>query len=398
MADLTNDIIQKIYEIYKQKGYISENSVFDLIIDAGIPLYETDRVIDRLLSMGVLIQDEPVPVRSEIDNDEEIDVDRTQLDYEKIYSRVVEIDPSLDYIINYVRQVPAPRTHEIENLMVQAKSGNEYARNRIIELMMKIAIKMALNFTEKYHTDLGDTIQYAFEGLIVAFDKFEMGRQDNFTTYAPWWIRQNLDRTIDICAGVHTPAQVDEQIKKISELFDYHYCDSCMKFDICPNLVKEICEKVEIEEKKATALLIFLIPYMSIEVMMENDEDIADEDSYKTMMKEIMGDMLKKTVSDVLKTLTSKEEKIVRLRFGIDNETEKTLEEVGKVFDVTRERVRQIEKKALKKLRHPSRSKKLKGWHNEYVKIREIKGGEEQKKKKRNICIQEKRESEETDE
>lgn len=132
--------------------------------------------------------------------------------------------------------------------------------------------------------------------------------------------------------------------------------------------------------------------------MMENDEDIADEDSYKTMMKEIMGDMLKKTVSDVLKTLTSKEEKIVRLRFGIDNETEKTLEEVGKVFDVTRERVRQIEKKALKKLRHPSRSKKLKGWHNEYVKIREIKGGEEQKKKKRNICIQEKRESEETDE
>ena len=109
MADLTNDIIQKIYEIYKQKGYISENSVFDLIIDAGLPLDETDRVIDRLLSMGVLIQDEPVPVQSEIDDDEENDVDRTQLDYEEIYSRVLEIDPSLDYIIDYVRQEAAPK-------------------------------------------------------------------------------------------------------------------------------------------------------------------------------------------------------------------------------------------------------------------------------------------------
>ena len=361
MLDLTNDIIQKIYEIYKQKGYVSENSVFDFIIDAGIPLDETDRVIDRLLSMGVLIQDEPVPVQSEIDDDEENDVDRTQLDYEEIYSRVLEIDPSLDYIIDYVRQVPAPRTHEIANLMVQAKSGNEYARNRIIELMMKIAIKMALNFTERYHTDLGDTIQYAFEGLIIAYDKFEIGRQDNFTTYAPWWIRQNIDRTIDICAGIHTPVHVDEQIKQVSELLDTHYCDSCTQHDVCPNLIKEICEKVEIKEDRAYTYIMFLTPSVSIEELVENEEEPVDEDAFENMMEAINAAELKEIVASVFETLTPKEEKIIKMRFGFDDGVERTLEEVGREFGVTRERVRQIEAKALRKLRHPSRSKRLLG-------------------------------------
>ena len=380
MADLTNDIIQKIYEIYKQKGYISENSVFDLIIDAGLPLDETDRVIDRLLSMGVLIQDEPVPVQSEIDDDEENDVDRTQLDYEEIYSRVLEIDPSLDYIIDYVRQVPAPRTHEISNLMVQAKSGNEYARNRIIELMMKIAIKMALNFTERYHTDLGDTIQYAFEGLIIAYDKFEIGRQDNFTTYAPWWIRQNIDRTIDICAGIHTPVHIDEQIKHVSELMDTHYCDSCTQHDVCPNLIAEICEKVEVDEERAFIYIMFLTPSVSIEELVENEEEPADAFFFDDMLEEISQRELKQTLASILSTLTEKEQKVISMRYGLDDGEEKTLEEVGSEFNVTRERIRQIEAKVLRKLRHPSRSRRLKGFLDGPVRTTE----EPEKKKDEN--------------
>ena len=380
MADLTNDIIQKIYEIYKQKGYISENSVFDLIIDAGLPLDETDRVIDRLLSMGVLIQDEPVPVQSEIDDDEENDVDRTQLDYEEIYSRVLEIDPSLDYIIDYVRQVPAPRTHEISNLMVQAKSGNEYARNRIIELMMKIAIKMALNFTERYHTDLGDTIQYAFEGLIIAYDKFEIGRQDNFTTYAPWWIRQNIDRTIDICAGIHTPVHIDEQIKHVSELMDTHYCDSCTQHDVCPNLIAEICEKVEVDEERAFTYIMFLTPSVSIEELVENEEEPADAFFFDDMLEEISQRELKQTLASILSTLTEKEQKVISMRYGLDDGEEKTLEEVGSEFNVTRERIRQIEAKVLRKLRHPSRSRRLKGFLDGPVRTTE----EPEKKKDEN--------------
>ncbi len=355
MADFTNDIIQKIYEIYKQKGYVSENSVFDLIIDAGIPLDETDRVIDRLLSMGVLIQDKPVAPQTSYAKEDE--VDRTQLDYEEIYARVLEKDPSLEYIINYVRQVPAPRIHEMSNLMMQAKSGNEYARNRVIELMMKVAVKMALNFAERYHTDLSDTIQDAFEGLIIGYDKFEIGRQDNFTTYAPWWIRQNVDRTIDICAGIHTPVHIDEQIKQVSELMDTHYCDSCTQHDVCPNLINEICEKIEIDEERAFTYIMFLTPSVSIEKLVENEEEPAEIDFFDNMLEEISQRELKETLTSVLSTLTKKEQKIIVMRYGLDDGKEKTLEDVSLEFNVTRERIRQIEAKALMKLRHPTKSR-----------------------------------------
>ncbi len=362
MTEYINRIIQTIYELYKKKGYVSENEVFDLIIDAGISLDETDRVVDRLLSMGVLIRDEPVTTDLEQLEQHEDDVDRTQLDYEKIYSRIIEIDPSLDYIIDYVRRVSAPKTHEIANLMVQAKAGNKYARTHIIELMMKVAIKMAFKFSEKYHTDLGDTIQYALEGLVIAYEKFEMDRQDNFTTYAPWWIRQNMDRTIDICAGVHTPVHIDEQIKQVSQLIDKHYCNSCTQHGFCPNLINEICNKIKIDKERAVSYIALLNP-ISIEELMENGEEPADADFSNNMLDKISQRELEKTVEYILSTMTAKEQKIISLRYGIYEDEEKTLEEVGIEFGVTRERVRQIETKALNKIRDSSISTKLKAFY-----------------------------------
>lgn len=361
MADLTNDIVQKIYGIYKQKGYISENAVFDLIIDAGIPLDETDRVVDNLLSMGVLIQDEPTVIRIDQISVED-DVDRTQLDYEEIYKRVLEIEPSLDYIIDYVRQIPAPKTHEVSNLMLQAKSGNEYARNRVIELLLKVAIKMALNFSERYYTDLGDTIQYAFEGLVIAYEKFEIGRQDNFTTYAPWWIRQTLNRTIDICGGLHTPAYLDEKLMLVRDELNNHFCDACHDHDICPNLMKSLCKEMGEPSDKVISYMRMmeeplqlddLIKKESTELITWTGDELVDEISYWNLCDKIQ---------DVLRTLTAKEEKVLILKYGLDDEIEKTLEEVGKEFGVTRERIRQIEVKAIQKLRHPSRSKKLRDY------------------------------------
>lgn len=363
MIDLSNDIVQKIYDIYKQKGYVSENVVFNLIIDSGIPLDETDRVIDKLLSMGVLIQDEPVIVQTD-DVDSEDDVDRTQLDYEEIYKRVLEIDPSLDFIIDYVRQIPAPKTHEVANLMKQAKSGNEYAKNRVIELLLKVAIKMALNFAERYHTELDETIQYAFEGLVIAYEKFEIGRQDNFTTYAPWWIRQNLHRTIDLCSGLHTPAHLDEKLMTVKDALNNHFCDECLTCDICPNLVQYLCTEMSVSSDTVNSYIAMMEDSLSIDELVENEcpelmswtnNELIDEISYWDLCDKIQ---------DVLLTLKPRESRVLTLKYGLDDNVEKTLEEVGKSFGVTRERIRQIEAMALRKLRHPSRSKKLKDYYD----------------------------------
>lgn len=362
MAELTNDIIQKIYEIYVAKGYVSENTIFNFIIDAGIALDETDRVIDRLLSMGVLIQDEPVATQTSYTEDDEDDFDRTQLDYEEIYTRVLKIDSSLSYIIDYVRQVQPPRTHETSNLMVQAKSGDDYARNRLIEMLMKIAIKMALNFTEKYHTDLGDTIQYAFEGLIIAYEKFEIGRQDNFTTYAPWWIRQNLHRTIDVCYGLHTPVHYDERLMAILDIYNEHYCYSCNKYDICPEFIRIVCDKLEISEKQAKQCLSYMQEPICIDELVKTEDTSLLSWTNDEITNEVAYCLMKDQMQDVLYTLTPRESNVIKMRFGLNDGYEKSLEEVGKEFGVTRERIRQIEAKALRKLRHPSRSKKLKDY------------------------------------
>ena len=394
MTDITNEIIQKIYAIYKQKGFVDENTVFNLIIDAGIPLDETDRVVERLLSMGVLIQDKPAETVPQT-TDDESDIDRTQLDYEEIYSQVLKTDPSLALMIDYVRQIPAPKTREISNLMVQAKAGNSYARKRIIELMMKVAIKMALNYSERYHTELDDTIQYALEGLVIAYEKYEIGRQDNFTTYAPWWIRQNLDRTIDICSGIHTPAHVDEEIKQVSELVDAHFCDCCVQSDICKNLIAEICEKVNIDEEKAKIYMQLLSPNISIEELVENEAEPVNDDFYEDMIDNISYNELRENIRYVLSTLSSKEEKILIARYGLDDGREKTLEEVGNDFNVTRERIRQIESKALKKLHHPSRLKKLKDYFGYSVDISEE--SENKKKSKEKTYAETKKSKEKED-
>ena len=367
MTDDKNELIKKIYDIYKQNGYVSEDTVFDLIIDAGIALNETDRVCDELLAMGVLIRDDSTALQEIKDKDDDFadSVDYAQIDYEEVYEQVLRIDPTLDYIIGYVRQVPPPKQHEANNLMIQAKAGNDYAVNRLIEMLMRVAVRIALNFSEKYHTNIGETIQYALEGLVIAYEKFEIGRQDNFTTYAPWWIRQNIDRKMDICTSIHTPVHIDEQIKQISKLMDMHFCSSCMQYNICRNLIAEICDKVKIDEKKAVTYIMFLTPSLSIEELAENEKEPVYYDFFEDICDEILHRELEKTIRTVLHTLTPKEEKIIIMRYGLDDGTEKTLEEIGIKFNVTRERIRQIENRAFEKLRHPSRSKKLRGFFEE---------------------------------
>lgn len=252
--------------------------------------------------------------------------------------------------------------NSITNLMVQAKSGNDYARNRLIEMLMKIAIKMALNFTEKYHTDLGDTIQYAFEGLIIAYEKFEIGRQDNFTTYAPWWIRQNLHRTIDVCYGLHTPAHYDERLMAILDIYNEHYYYSCNKYDICPEFIRIVCDKLEISEKQAKQCLSYMQEPICIDELVKTEDTSLLSWTNDEITNEVAYCLMKDQMQDVLYTLTPRESNVIKMRFGLDDGYEKSLEEVGKVFGVTRERIRQIEAKALRKLRHPSRSKKLKNY------------------------------------
>lgn len=354
------EIIEKLHRAYKIKGYVTEESVFDAIIEHDLPLDEVDYVCDHLLSMGVIIRDASI----ENSDDDEDDYDRSQTDYDKLFQEVVEIDKSLAPFIDEIRQIKPPQHREWQNLMPQAKSDNLYAKQRIIEMYLRTVVKIALWHHQKYKIPLAETIQDGCVGLVIALDKYEVGRQDKFSTYAPWWIRQNIIRAAPALNPLmYIPVHVKDKLFSIYDILEQCYhCNQCDCNKICSEVLKAVSEKLGCSEDEAEEYINYLNTFESIEELIEKDESFfydgcaAEEQIFINLNKK----ELKSTVAKILQTLKPREEKVILLRFGFIDGKEWTLEEVGNEFGLTRERIRQIEKKAFEKLRHASRSKILK--------------------------------------
>lgn len=354
MNNSTNEIINKLYDLYKKKGFLDEDTIFDAVIDAGLPLDEIERVCDILLSKGALVKSE----ETNTGTDDEVE-DKAKVDYASIYSQITRSEPSLKAFIDSVKLIPPPKRKEVNNLMMQAKSGNQYAKNRIIEMYMRVAIRMAVEFSVRYEQSLEDTIQNALEGLVIAYDKYEIGEKDSFSIYISWWIRQRLRRSFIPKSKMYTPVHRKEIMMDILDIKKAHFCADCNLFDICPNLIDKIATKLEISQDQALSYYNLTkrlnTPLMNIDELEEKEILYSDTDIFEVSSHNILSESIK----GILKTLTPREAKVVSLRFGLEDGRDRTLEEVGYEFNVTRERIRQIEAKAMRKLRHPSRSKKL---------------------------------------
>lgn len=357
MNNSTNEIIDKLYGYYKEKGFLDEDTIFDIVIDAGLPLDEIERVCDILLSKGALVRSK----ETHNTTDDAVE-DKAKIDYDTIYNQIVSSEPSLKIFIDSVKSISPPKRKEVDNLMMQAKSDNKYAKNRIIEMYMRVSIRMAAEFSFRYEQSLEDTIQNALEGLVIAYNKYEIGEIDSFSQYITWWIRQRLRRTFITKSKMYTPVHRKETIMDILDINNAHFCANCNLYDICPNLISEIATKLEISHDQALNYYNLTkrlnIPMTNIDELDEKEILYSDTDIFEESSSKILSG----SIQDILKTLTPREARVITLRYGFDNGQEKTLEEVGDVFGLTRERIRQIEAKAICKLRHPSRSTKLKGF------------------------------------
>jgi RNA polymerase primary sigma factor len=350
-------IIDKLYGLYKSNGYINEDEALDIMVALKLPLNEIDIVTEHLLSLGVII-------RSNISFlDDESEYDRSQIDYDELFNEVVSIDPSLAIFIDEVRRIQPPQHREWINLMPQAKNGNQYAYQRLIEMYLRVVIKIALSFTKKYNVPLADTIQSGCIGLITALDKFELDKKDIFSSYAPWWIWQAITKEMDFSPYplLYFPAHYQEQLYSIYEIVSHHYCVHCENLDYCPNLVYDVCQKLSCTEQDAKNYLQYYFAYSSLEEQLEVNELIfSDEGLFEDeLMQNIFLLQVKQTVHKAIKILTAREQEVISERYGLIDSQEKTLEEIGNSIGVTRERIRQIEAKALRKLSH---SYKLKGF------------------------------------
>lgn len=351
-------LVEKLYRNYTMHGFISEQEIFEAVQKNNIPLFEVEYICDQLLSKGIVIRD-----TDDDNSDSEDDSDRSSTDYETIYNTVCRIDPSLCNFISYVQSIQPPQNREWRNLLPQAQNGNSYARNRVFEMYMRVAVKMALSFSRRYDLPLADTIQDGMIGLYTAIDKFEYGKQDIFTTYFPFWIRQSIMREAATRnPTVYIPVHVKDRLFSIYDIEKNHSCEKCKTQEICPTLIAEIAKALECEYDEALRLYKYLVPFDSIEKLLAINEDIFSDHGFlwEDTISELEKEAVRVAMLQVLSTLSEKENYVLNKRYGLLDDEPMTLEQVGNEMGVTRERVRQIEAKAIRKLQHSTRIQKLK--------------------------------------
>ena len=345
------NIIDEIVQLYDKNGYVSEDIVFDALIANDIPLDQVDYICETLLSMGVIIKNDTVS-----DSDVDFVIDRSQLDFEEIYEQIIEIDESLAWLIDKVRLITPPQNREWMTLIPQAQNGNRYAYERLVDMYLRLVIKMALSHHQRFGISLDDAIQDGIIGLITAIEKFEMGKQDNFGQYAPWWIRQHIMREAEPPTSfmrypVHYKDKMfvaQEMIIKNKNNTDYLYDKKI--------LISDLAGKVECNEILAVELLDNLCPSLSIEELVRNNPDVLTD--LGSQMSDVFDNLehqfLNKKINKELFKMKQRERQVIELRFAFNRPESdiKTLEEVGEIFGVTRERIRQIEAKALRKLKN----------------------------------------------
>lgn len=376
--DIRQDAFNYLIDLANKQGYVTFDEIMDCADSYDLPIQDFDWLSNSITSRGVLVYNE-APSSTTLLDDDEYD-DFAQIDYEVVYNRIIELSPSLEHFVNDVRNIIPPQRQEINQLKYQIIDGNEYARSRMIEMHLRMALRVALQRAETFDMDIEDAIGYACIGLTMAVDKYDPDTSGAFASYATLWILQNISREQSTRRPlIYYPVHRKESYFSAYPHLKNYGCIECGELWKCEKARQIIMEKLGCSDKYAEVVIAQAIPDFRIEDLIElhsgeygesehidtmlgaisesvaPDTEVCDEDLFDIVHKQMLGEAL----SDALSELTPREEEVLKLRFGF-NGREQTLDEVGSKLEVTRERVRQIEAKALRKLRHPSTAKKLK--------------------------------------
>ena len=352
--------IDELIEKSKKEGIAS--------VDLDEALEEMDFDLDSLDKLYESLEDSDIPLGemssaeiSEIES--EVEKLSTSDSMEKLLEQGgVQIDDPVRMYLKEIGRVPLLSSEEEKELAERMSQGDEDAKNRLIEANLRLVVSIAKRYVGKGMFFL-DLIQEGNIGLMKAVDKFDYEKGFKFSTYATWWIRQAITRAIaDQARTIRIPVHMVETIHKVSR-----YSRQMLQELGREATADEIGEKMGISAEKVREIMKIAQDPVSLETPIGEEEDshlgdfIPDDDAPQP--SEIASaTILREVIERELHTLTPREEHVIKLRFGLYDGRSRTLEEVGKEFDITRERIRQIEAKALRKLRHPSRARHLKGF------------------------------------
>ena len=343
-------IVKNLLDKGKKNGVLTYQEILDEVENIDLSPEQIEKIYEVLESMGIEVQG----VSNDIDIvEEEIDLSVPE---------GIAIDDPVRMYLKEIGKVPLLSSEEEMELAKQIEEGSQYAKKKLAEANLRLVVSIAKRYVGRGMLFL-DLIQEGNLGLIKAVEKFDFRKGFKFSTYATWWIRQAITRAIadqarTIRIAVHMVETINKLIRVQRQLLQE------LGRDPFP---EEISKVMDLPVEKVREIQKIAQEPVSLETPIGEEEDshlgdfIPDDDA-PAPAEAAAFTMLKEQLINVLDTLTPREEKVLRLRFGLDDGRARTLEEVGKEFNVTRERIRQIEAKALRKLRHPSRSKKLKDY------------------------------------
>ena len=343
-------IVKNLLDKGKKSGTLTYKEIMDEVEHIDLSPEQIEKIYEVLESMGIEVIGDP----NEADEvEEELDLDLT-------IPEGIAIDDPVRMYLKEIGKVPLLSSEEEIELANRIEQGDQRAKKKLAEANLRLVVSIAKRYVGRGMLFL-DLIQEGNLGLIKAVEKFDYRKGFKFSTYATWWIRQAITRAIaDQARTIRIPVHMVETINKLIRVQRQLLQE--LGRDPFP---EEISKVMDLPVDKVREIQKIAQEPVSLETPIGEEEDshlgdfIPDDDALAPAEAAAFT-MLKEQLINVLDTLTPREEKVLRLRFGLDDGRARTLEEVGKEFNVTRERIRQIEAKALRKLRHPSRSKKLK--------------------------------------
>ena len=370
--EIINDLTEKSKAL---KGKLTYSVIADVLEATDLDKNAMDDIYDALMTRGIeiisetendfdeeLLLADDADFNPELTGDPELVMDEEDMDLEASIPKGIAVDDPVRMYLKEIGKVPLLSADEEIELAKRMEQGDEEAKKRLCEANLRLVVSIAKRYVGRGMLFL-DLIQEGNLGLIKAVDKFDYRKGYKFSTYATWWIRQAITRSIaDQARTIRIPVHMVETINKLIRVSR----QLLQTYGREPS-PEEIAVEMGLSVDKVREIQKIAQEPVSLETPIGEEEDshlgdFIPDDDVPAPAEAAAFSMLKEQLVEVLDTLTEREQKVLKLRFGLEDGRARTLEEVGKEFDVTRERIRQIEAKALRKLRHPSRSKKLKDY------------------------------------
>ena len=350
----------------KKKNVLEYQEIVDFLAELALNEEQIEKVIEHLEKSGIDVLRITNDDDDDVIDDEEIMLsEEDEVDMENIDLSVpdgISIEDPVRMYLKEIGKVPLLSAEEEIELAQRMEEGDEDAKKRLAEANLRLVVSIAKRYVGRGMLFL-DLIQEGNLGLIKAVEKFDYRKGYKFSTYATWWIRQAITRAIaDLARTIRIPVHMVDTINKLIRVSRQLLQELGRE-----PLPEEIAEEMNLPVERVREILKISQEPVSLETPIGEEEDshlgdFIQDDNVPVPADAAAFTLLKEQLVEVLGTLTEREQKVLRLRFGLDDGRARTLEEVGKEFNVTRERIRQIEAKALRKLRHPSRSRKLKDY------------------------------------